>query len=96
MLLIYNNVNLVDRVHKNVRRIGAGAANAGSFGGSRQAILEAEQMRNQGMRGDDIQAKGMNQAYAQAQQAMSQADARGSTRCWYVWTNGNTSSCSKI
>ena len=59
------------------QRIGAGAANAGSFGGSRQAILEAEQMRNQGMRGDDIQAKGMNQAYAQAQQAMSQADARG-------------------
>ena len=59
------------------QRIGAGAAQAGSFGGSRQAILEAEQMRNQGMRGDDIQAKGMNQAYAQAQQAMSQADARG-------------------
>ena len=58
-------------------KIGAGAANAGSFGGSRQAILEAEQMRNQGMRSDDIQAKGMNQAYAQAQQAMSQADARG-------------------
>ena len=59
------------------QRIGAGAAQAGSFGGSRQAILEAEQMRNQGMRGDDIQAKGMNQAFAQAQQAMSQADARG-------------------
>ena len=59
------------------QKIGAGAANAGSFGGSRQAILEAEQMRNQGMRGDDIQARGMNQAYAQAQQAMSQADARG-------------------
>ena len=58
-------------------KIGAGAANAGSFGGSRQAILEAEQMRNQGMRSDDIQAKGMNQAYAQAQQSMSQADARG-------------------
>jgi hypothetical protein len=59
------------------QKIGAGAANAGSFGGSRQAILEAEQMRNQGMRGDDIQARGMNQAYGQAQQAMSQADARG-------------------
>lgn len=59
------------------QKIGAGAVGAGGFGGSRQAILEAEQMRNQGMRGDDIQAKGMNQAYAQAQQAMSQADARG-------------------
>jgi len=59
------------------QRIGAGAVGAGGFGGSRQAILEAEQMRNQGMRSDDIQAKGMNQAYAQAQQAMSQADARG-------------------
>ena len=58
------------------QRIGAGAANAGSFGGSRQAILEAEQMRNQGMRGDDIQAKGLNQAYAQAQQGIAQAGAR--------------------
>jgi len=59
------------------QRIGAGAVGAGGYGGSRQAILEAEQMRNQGMRSDDIQAKGMNQAFAQAQQAMSQADARG-------------------
>lgn len=59
------------------QRIGAGAVGAGGFGGSRQAILEAEQMRNQGMRSDDIQAKGMNQAFAQAQQAMAQADARG-------------------
>ena len=58
------------------QRIGAGAAQAGSFGGSRQAILEAEQMRNQGMRGDDIQAKGLNQAYAQAQQGIAQAGAR--------------------
>jgi hypothetical protein len=59
------------------QRIGAGAVGAGGYGGSRQAILEAEQMRNQGMRSDDIQAKGMNQAFAQAQQAMAQADARG-------------------
>ena len=61
-------------------KIGAGAANAGSFGGSRQAILEAEQMRNQGMRGDDIQARGMNQAYALAQQGIQQqraADMQG-------------------
>tara|TARA_R110000737_G_scaffold118304_1_gene150797 strand:- start:5868 stop:7475 length:1608 start_codon:yes stop_codon:yes gene_type:complete len=33
-------------------------------------------MRNQGMRGDDIQAKGLNQAYAQAQQGIAQAGAR--------------------
>tara|TARA_R110002049_G_scaffold295897_1_gene483605 strand:- start:839 stop:2971 length:2133 start_codon:yes stop_codon:yes gene_type:complete len=59
------------------QRIGAGAVGAGGYGGSRQAILEAEQMRNQGMRSDDIQARGMNQAFAQAQQAMAQADARG-------------------
>jgi len=59
------------------QKIGAGAVGAGGFGGSRQAILEAEQMRNQGMRSDDIQAKGMNQSYNLAQQAMSQADARG-------------------
>ena len=59
------------------QRIGARAAGAGGFGGSRQAILEAEQMRNQAMRGDDIQARGLNQAFNQAQQAMAQADARG-------------------
>ena len=59
------------------QKIGAGAVNSGGYGGSRHAILEAEQMRNQGMRGDDIQAKGMNQSYNLAQQAMSQADARG-------------------
>ncbi len=59
------------------QRIGAGAVGAGGFGGSRQAILEAEQMRNQGMRADDIQARGLNQAFNQAQQAMAQADARG-------------------
>ena len=59
------------------QKIGAGAVGAGGFGGSRQAILEAEQMRNQGMRADDIQARGLNQAFNQAQQAMAQADARG-------------------
>jgi len=59
------------------QRIGAGAVGAGGFGGSRQAILEAEQMRNQGMRADDIQSRGLMQAFNQAQQAMSQADARG-------------------
>ena len=58
------------------QKIGASAVGAGGFGGSRQAILEAEQMRNQGMRSDDIQAKGMNQSYNLAQQAMNQADAR--------------------
>ena len=59
------------------QRIGAGAVGAGGFGGSRQAILEAEQMRNQGMRADDIQSRGLMQAFNQAQQAMAQADARG-------------------
>ena len=62
------------------QRIGAGAVGAGGYGGSRQAILEAEQMRNEGMRGDDIQARGLNQAFNVAQQAIQQqraADAAG-------------------
>ena len=62
------------------QRIGAGAVGAGGYGGSRQAILEAEQMRNQGMRADDIQARGLNQAFNVAQQAIQQqraADAAG-------------------
>lgn len=62
------------------QKIGAGAVGAGGYGGSRQAILEAEQMRNEGMRGDDIQARGLNQAFALAQQGIQQqraADAAG-------------------
>jgi hypothetical protein len=43
-------------------------ARAGAFGGSRQAIVEAERARNLGTQMGDIQSRGLQQAYQQAQQ----------------------------
>lgn len=51
---------------------GAQAAGAGAFGGSRQAIMDAEAARNLGTQMNDIQAQGSNAAY---QQAMAQYNA---------------------
>jgi hypothetical protein len=51
---------------------GAQAAGAGAFGGSRQAIMDAEAQRNLGTQMNDIQAQGSNAAY---QQAMAQYNA---------------------
>mgnify|MGYP003331992298 FL=1 len=45
----------------------AAATRAGAFGGSRQAIVEAERQRNLGTQLGDIQASGLQQAYQQAQ-----------------------------
>lgn len=42
-------------------------AQAGAFGGSRQAIMEAERQRNLGEQIGDIQSKGLMAAYEQAQ-----------------------------
>jgi len=42
-------------------------AQAGAYGGSRQAIMEAERQRNLGEQIGDIQAKGLMAAYEQAQ-----------------------------
>ena len=42
-------------------------AQAGAYGGSRQAIMEAERQRNLGTQIGDIQAKGLMAAYDQAQ-----------------------------
>lgn len=42
-------------------------AQAGAYGGSRQAIMEAERQRNLGTQIGDIQAKGLMAAYEQAQ-----------------------------
>ena len=47
------------------------AQKAGAFGGSRQAIVEAEAGRNLGQRLDDIQAQGMNSAYDKALTAIN-------------------------
>ncbi len=46
---------------------GAQAAGAGAFGGSRQAIMEAEAARNLATQKGDIQAQGSQAAYQQAQ-----------------------------
>jgi hypothetical protein len=46
----------------------AQAVGAGAFGGSRQAIMDAEAARNLATQKGDIQAQGLQSAYAQAQQ----------------------------
>ena len=46
----------------------AGAVKAGAFGGSRQAVMDAEAARNLAIQKGDIQAQGLNQAFQQAQQ----------------------------
>ena len=47
----------------------AQAVQAGAFGGSRQAITDAEAARNLAQQKGDIQAQGLQSAYQQAQQA---------------------------
>lgn len=49
------------------QRMGA-ATKAGAFGGSRQAVMDAEAGRNLALQKGDIQAQGLQQAYAQGQQ----------------------------
>lgn len=53
----------------------AQAVRAGAFGGSRQAVQEAEAQRNLGTQLGAIQARGLQDAYGQAQQALK--DERG-------------------
>jgi hypothetical protein len=48
------------------QEIGKQAVGAGGFGGSRQAIAEAEQRRNEAQLLNDIQAKGQQSAFEQA------------------------------
>lgn len=55
---------------------GAQAVGAGAFGGSRQAIMEAEAARNLAQQKGDIQAQGLQSAYQQAQQAYQTDAAR--------------------
>jgi hypothetical protein len=56
---------------------GAQAVGAGAFGGSRQAIMEAEAQRNLSQQMGDIQAKGSQAAYEQAAQQFQTDQARG-------------------
>jgi len=55
---------------------GAKAVGAGAFGGSRQAIMDAEAARNLAMQKGDIQAQGLQSAYQQAQQQFNADQAR--------------------
>lgn len=54
----------------------AQAVQQGAFGGSRQAIVEAERQRNLGTQMGDIRARGMQAAYEQAQNQFNQDAAR--------------------
>jgi hypothetical protein len=62
-------------IASNVR--GAQAARAGAFGGSRQAIENAEANRNLAMMKNMNQAQGMQQAYQQAQQQFNAEQGYG-------------------
>jgi len=53
------------------QQLAARAVGAGGFGGSRQAILEAEQQRNLQQQLGDIQAKGLASAYEDAQNRLA-------------------------
>jgi hypothetical protein len=55
---------------------GAQAVGAGAFGGSRQAIMEAEAARNLAQQKGDIQATGSQAAYQQAQAQFNADQAR--------------------
>jgi len=55
---------------------GANAAKSGAFGGSRQAIMDAEAARNLATQKGDIQAQGLNSAYTNAQQQFNADQAR--------------------
>jgi hypothetical protein len=54
------------------QRIGQRAAAAGAYGGSRQAIVEAEANRNLQQRLGDIQARGLGAAFEDAQNRLAQ------------------------
>ena len=76
--------NVIDIQQREARRAGdierqrlaAQAVGAGSFGGSRQAILEAEQSRNLQQQLGDIQARGLAAAYEDAQARLQQQRER--------------------
>jgi len=55
---------------KTMPMLGAQAARSGAFGGSRQAITEAEAQRNVNQQLANIQATGSQQAYDKAMQSM--------------------------
>lgn len=57
---------------QQMQQIGAQAAGAGGYGGSRQAILEAETLRNQAQQLADIQTRGSQRAFEDARKAFGE------------------------
>lgn len=57
----------------------AQAVGAGAFGGSRQAIMDAEAARNLALQKGDIQAQGLQNAFQQAQAQFNADQGRGLT-----------------
>ena len=76
--------NVVDIQQREAKRqanvaaqqLGAQAVGAGAYGGSRQAILEAEQQRNLQQQLGDIQARGLAAAYEDAQRRIAEQRGR--------------------
>ena len=58
------------------QQLAAQAAQAGAFGGSRAAILEAERERNLAQQLDDIEARGLAASFQDAQQRLANQRAR--------------------
>ena len=58
------------------QQLAAQAAQAGAFGGSRAAILEAERQRNLAQQLDDIEARGLAASFQDAQQRLANQRAR--------------------
>jgi hypothetical protein len=65
----------------NRQNIMGQAAQSGGLGGYREAILQAENLRNLGQRVDDIQGQGLNAAFLNAQRQLGQerADRRAAS-----------------
>lgn len=61
-------------IQRNINQ--AQAVQQGAYGGSRQAIVEAERQRNLATQQGDIRAKGLQSAYEQAQAQFNQDAAR--------------------
>jgi hypothetical protein len=66
----------IRQAERGMQDIGAAAQKAGSFGGSRQAILEAEAGRNLQQRLGDIQTRGSQAAFETAQRAFEAQKSR--------------------
>ena len=64
----------IAETQRNAQAVGAGA-----FGGSRQAIMDAEAERNLALQKGDIQAKGQQDAYQQAMQQFNAEQGYGLT-----------------